>query len=591
MNLLIVSGPEQGRQFPLIQGRNILGRSEDCTIQLPSNQISRRHACLTLNGGRVLLEDMGSANGTFINGQRLAQGVELTPNMQFQLGDFVLTVVRPAAQAPAPGHAGGGNPYGATQGGLGGASAQGYGGASAQGYGGAPAQGYGGYEGGGYGAGTELYGGGPMAGTELYGAASGVASGSASSPYMSAGMGGLAIQTSATARDQETPFWQVYRRLKFLGWKGQTLTMGLLAFLFLYLLVLSPLMGSLESQLEQSVLVRGQLISEQLGTRNGEYIRTRQDTRLDLKVTLDEPGVKSAYLIDARFMVMSPTEQRGKVKNKEPALMEAHKQRKAVIMSAWEADPQGAIDGVYHIVTPIRVQAPDRDIPELQGYAYIVYDAGRLTAESAQRGLRLGFATAGAGIVLAGLVFGMFLLTNRPIHALHDDAELVLRGDLSSVESRAKWPELEALANSLNRSFERLSQAQASAQSGARSAQAAQELMMSEARLQALLNVVPEGIVLLDESQRVKQLSRVAERLFGVAGGQAQGQPLPALMRSPELLKAAQELLAQAAASPEKMANTTVTLPDASGGRKVGVAVMMVQSAQGQPAQAVLVMR
>lgn len=578
MNLLIVSGPEQGRQFPLIQGRNILGRAEDCTIQLPSNQISRRHACLTLNGGRVLLEDMGSANGTFMNGQRLAQGVELTANMQFQLGDFVLTVLPPAGQAPAPGYAGAGNPYGATQGGLGGAPAQGYGGAPAQGYGG-------------YGAGTELYGGGPMAGTELYGAPAGGASGPSSSPYMSAGMGGLAIQTSATARDQETPFWQVYRRLKFLGWRGQTLTMGLLAFLFLYLLVLSPLMSSLESQLEQSVLVRGQLISEQLGTRNGEYIRTRQDTRLDLKVTLDEPGVKSAYLIDARFMVMSPTEQRGKVKNKEPALVEAHKQRKAVIMSAWEADPEGAADGVYHIVTPIRVQAPDRDIPELQGYAYIVYDAGRLTGESAQRGMRLGFATVGAGIVLAGLVFGMFLLTNRPIHALHEDAELVLRGDLSSVESRAKWPELEALANSLNRSFERLSQAQASAHGGARSAQAAQELAMAEARLQALLNVVPEGIVLLDESQRVKQLSRVAERLFGVAGGQAQGQPLPALMRSPELLKAAQELLSQAAASPEKMANTTVTLPDASGGRKVGVAVMMVQSAQGQPAQAVLVMR
>lgn len=92
MNLVIVNGPEQGRRFALVPGRNVLGRADDCTIQLPSNQISRRHACLTFQDGRVFLEDQGSANGTFFQGRRLSQGVELRPGMQFQLGEFTLTV-------------------------------------------------------------------------------------------------------------------------------------------------------------------------------------------------------------------------------------------------------------------------------------------------------------------------------------------------------------------------------------------------------------------------------------------------------------------------------------------------------------------
>ena len=48
-----------------------LGRHPDCDIQLDSNMVSRFHAQLVLLDGRILLEDLGSGNGSFLNGKQL----------------------------------------------------------------------------------------------------------------------------------------------------------------------------------------------------------------------------------------------------------------------------------------------------------------------------------------------------------------------------------------------------------------------------------------------------------------------------------------------------------------------------------------
>jgi len=50
-----------------------LGRSTDCTLQLPAAGASRRHASVLLRGGTVVLKDLGSTNGTFVNGERVSE--------------------------------------------------------------------------------------------------------------------------------------------------------------------------------------------------------------------------------------------------------------------------------------------------------------------------------------------------------------------------------------------------------------------------------------------------------------------------------------------------------------------------------------
>ena len=70
--LIMRSGPTPGAAF-LLEGDQItIGRDPTNTITINDAEISRRHARLTFQGGKYILEDLGSTNGTFVNGQRLA---------------------------------------------------------------------------------------------------------------------------------------------------------------------------------------------------------------------------------------------------------------------------------------------------------------------------------------------------------------------------------------------------------------------------------------------------------------------------------------------------------------------------------------
>jgi hypothetical protein len=52
----------------------LVGRSRWCDVRIPSARVSRRHCCLVLSGDEVLVSDLGSTNGTWINGRRVEKG-------------------------------------------------------------------------------------------------------------------------------------------------------------------------------------------------------------------------------------------------------------------------------------------------------------------------------------------------------------------------------------------------------------------------------------------------------------------------------------------------------------------------------------
>ncbi|GAB3361858.1 antibiotic biosynthesis regulator FhaA [Micromonospora halotolerans] len=69
-NVRLVSG--DGRTYPLQMGSTVIGRGDQANLRLPDVGISRRHARLDFDGGQVVLTDLGSTNGTMVNGQRVS---------------------------------------------------------------------------------------------------------------------------------------------------------------------------------------------------------------------------------------------------------------------------------------------------------------------------------------------------------------------------------------------------------------------------------------------------------------------------------------------------------------------------------------
>jgi len=79
------------REIMLMEGANVVGRAPDATIQIDSPGISRVHARILVHNGGATLEDLGSKNGTYVNGARIAAPYLLVDGHEIRLGTIVLT--------------------------------------------------------------------------------------------------------------------------------------------------------------------------------------------------------------------------------------------------------------------------------------------------------------------------------------------------------------------------------------------------------------------------------------------------------------------------------------------------------------------
>lgn len=82
--LLGQSGPLEGQRWKIVS-ELLLGRDSDCDIVIPMRQVSRQHARLIPNQDGVLLEDLGSKNGTYLNSTLVREPVLLTDGDELQI--------------------------------------------------------------------------------------------------------------------------------------------------------------------------------------------------------------------------------------------------------------------------------------------------------------------------------------------------------------------------------------------------------------------------------------------------------------------------------------------------------------------------
>lgn len=97
--LVVRNGPLANQRLE-IAGEVVLGREGD--LELGDDEVSRRHARLRTVGGEVEVEDLGSLNGTFVNGRRIASATRLHAGDLVVLGDTTLAVEGAGETVAAP---------------------------------------------------------------------------------------------------------------------------------------------------------------------------------------------------------------------------------------------------------------------------------------------------------------------------------------------------------------------------------------------------------------------------------------------------------------------------------------------------------
>jgi hypothetical protein len=105
MGTILWNNPAQGiQEFTLKPGVNTVGRTEDNDIYIPDDSVSSHHGEIVFADGQITLRDLGSTNGSYVNGQPV-QEVLLQTDQSFRLGGVDLIFKNPAAvvaATPAP---------------------------------------------------------------------------------------------------------------------------------------------------------------------------------------------------------------------------------------------------------------------------------------------------------------------------------------------------------------------------------------------------------------------------------------------------------------------------------------------------------
>jgi len=80
------------QSWPLGDGEHIAGRDADCSLVIEGTTVSRHHARITVTAGAATIEDLGSMNGTHVNGTRISAPTPLAPGDEVALGSEALRV-------------------------------------------------------------------------------------------------------------------------------------------------------------------------------------------------------------------------------------------------------------------------------------------------------------------------------------------------------------------------------------------------------------------------------------------------------------------------------------------------------------------
>ena len=100
-SLSIIFGGQEERTAALDKPKLVVGRDPTCDIQIENLGISRQHCAFVLRGETYVVQDLGSSNGTYVNGRKITEHF-LNHDDEVVIGKYTLKFKNDAQPAPAP---------------------------------------------------------------------------------------------------------------------------------------------------------------------------------------------------------------------------------------------------------------------------------------------------------------------------------------------------------------------------------------------------------------------------------------------------------------------------------------------------------
>lgn len=420
----ILSGPQAGQIFPLSGGKHRLGRGSTCEVKINSNSVSKEHAAILVTGDKLIISDINSRNGTFVNGVRI-QNQRLDMGDKISLHDILLDILKVPDnmrldQPMMPQHGGVYNAPPPTWAGNAAVRLQ------QQSY--APPQPYGV----------------PQAHAQAH-------AGTHETPHAQQQMSATSIAAlfnnfKIYVDNVAMPgVYSVVRTMQF--------RLAILAMVGIYVVIVTalstvPVVNTTKQNIKQESLRRAKTIARNMAATNRQAVITNNEITMSVRQAELEEGVTTAIIISGKDgTIIAPANKRGEFVNK-PFIQQARREDKETA--------EFIDDSNLGVSVPIAVYSPESGNQTIVAYAIILYDMGALAINASQTFSLFIQTLAIALIVGFILYFFLYKIIENPIEALNVQLDDALREGRDDIVTDYQFPTLERLISNINSALSRI---------------------------------------------------------------------------------------------------------------------------------------
>ncbi len=410
-----LNGKLAGQEIPLQEGKYILGRSEDCQITIPDPGISKKHAALEVDEQGVIISDLKSSNGTFLNGVQIQES-EIHNKDKVSICSTSFDIVKAKAQPAAF---------------------------------------------------PVAYAQHPQMQHPQAPAVQNAQHGYPQHPYMPqpapppgqvAGDGNTNEPVKLTLKNWFINYLDkvvlpgIYKLPAVLDFKW---VIG--SFLVAFVVIMTslsafPLIEILNSSVAQESMNHAESIATTLARMNYEPIKSNMHSSASVEYALRRPGVSKAFIISAaNGQIIVPSEL-AHTYSKIPFVNEGRKKDSASVKKM-DSNTVGAM-------VPIQFYNKKTNTHNAEAYAVVIYDTGTL-AFGNKRTVSLLIQNCFIALVLGTLLFFfLYKMIEFPIVSLNKQLSSALKDDSLSVQVDYDFQPLQNLTSNINSALSRISAAQ-----------------------------------------------------------------------------------------------------------------------------------
>jgi len=494
--LTVIAGPNnaqpvRGSTFALEGNLVSIGRHSRNEIVLQSGNVSKRHCVLVVDHGKLVVQDQGSSNGTFVNG-RLAAERNIDIGDRISVGEFVFEVSSSQMSAAAPSSLDFGVPAQILQ----------FPNPSGQ----SPVQ--------------QVHA--PVAPQDL--------------------LGKVQFHFERLVMPYFYSFNEKYE------WRFVAVTL-ICAFIFLNLFVsVSPLMDAHEKALNREITKRAQVMAREIADRNTAALAARQESKTEIGLIEREEAVRAAVIIDLDSRIIAPANKANQYFTVGP---EANFTvlAKNLFLKGREAGVYGKVDSVtVAAVEPIKILNPQLGRNEVVALAVVAIDTTLANPGAGEMSLVYSYTLVLTGLIAILIFYILYRVTLKPLEVMNERIDQTLRGDHVEMKSPVYFSEIDSLWNVIDSTLKRVPKAGESGIGGLSRGVSTEDFI---GPLRAMATLSREGVMILDESRNIVFLNSVLEEISGIRLDSAQGLPLAQASRDQAFSMFTQDLMDRAVVGSE----------------------------------------